>query len=55
MEYLWQIFLSLHNASGGAISYSEIRAYCEVQGTLTPFEIDAIMAISATHRKQKNG
>lgn len=44
--YLWSIYLDLYNATGGKISYQEVLAYCQFNGGLTPFEVDAIMGMS---------
>ena len=51
LQYIWLIFVELHNATNGEITYSEIKAYSELNGTLTPFEIRAIMKINNEKRK----
>lgn len=45
MQYVWQMFVSLHNATSGHISYQEIQAYAEFNGRLTPFEVEAVMTL----------
>jgi hypothetical protein len=51
---LWGLFVSLKNASSGAISYSEIQAYMAIYGDLSIFEVDAIRALDTLHFKETN-
>ena len=50
LNYIWIVFVELFNATNGAITYSEIKAYCDLNGSLTPFEIKAIMKINSEKR-----
>jgi len=36
------LFVSLKNASEGAISYNQIKSYMDIYGDLTAFEVDLI-------------
>ena len=54
LHYIWIIFIELHNATSGAITYSEIKAYCDLSGTLTPFEIKCIMRINSEKRQSND-
>jgi hypothetical protein len=42
LDYLWGLFVSLKNASEGAISYNQIKSYMDIYGDLTAFEVDLI-------------
>ena len=42
LAYLWALFVSLKNASEGAISYNQIKSYMDIYGDLTAFEVDLI-------------
>ena len=54
LAYLWGLFVSLKNASSGAISYSEIQAYMAIYGDLSIFEVDAIRTLDTLHFKETN-
>jgi len=54
LAYLWGLFVSLKNASSGAILYSEIQAYMAIYGDLSIFEVDAIRALDTLHFKETN-
>ena len=42
LAYLWVLFVSLKNASDGAISYNQIKSYIDIYGELTAYEVDVI-------------
>lgn len=42
LGFLWALFVSLKNASEGAISYNQIKSYMDIYGDLTAFEVDLI-------------
>ena len=50
LSHIWIAFSKLHNSTGGEISYQEIDSYCRYNGRLSPFEVDAIIAISRMRR-----
>lgn len=50
LKYIWLIFVDLFNATNGVITYSEIKAYSEINGRLTAFETRAIMRINSAKR-----
>ena len=52
--YLWVLFVTLKNASSGAISYPEIQAYMAIYGDLSTFEVDAIRALDTLHSQETN-
>tara|TARA_R110000796_G_scaffold70865_1_gene160827 strand:+ start:5571 stop:5810 length:240 start_codon:yes stop_codon:yes gene_type:complete len=54
LHYIWVIFVELFNATGGEITYSEMKAYSEFHAVLKPFEIKAIMTIN-NEKKNANG
>lgn len=58
VAHVWEWFLELHSARGeGGISYSEIKAWCELNGRIvTPFEIGLIKQIDVVFlTKDKHG
>jgi hypothetical protein len=52
--YLWEIFVSLKNASSGAISYNEINSYMSIYGKLSTFEVDVIRKLDTLHAQEVN-
>ena len=54
LTYLWVLFVSLKNASSGVISYTQIKDYMAIYGTLLPFEVDAIRSLDLLHSKETN-
>ena len=50
LNYIWIVFVELFNATNGAITYSEIKAYCDLNGSLTPFEVKCVMKINSEKR-----
>ena len=54
LHYIWIIFIELYNASNGDISYTEIKAYCDLMGALTPFEIKCVMRINSEKRQSND-
>tara|TARA_R110002012_G_scaffold173892_1_gene338659 strand:- start:1849 stop:2166 length:318 start_codon:yes stop_codon:yes gene_type:complete len=54
LMYLWVLFVTLKNASSGAISYPEIQAYMAIYGDLSTFEVDAIRALDTLHSQETN-
>ena len=54
LSYIWNTFIELYNATNGAITYSEIKAYCDLNGSLTPFEIKCIMRINSEKRQSND-
>ena len=54
LAYIWSIFVRLKNASDGPISYPQIKAYMEIFGELTLFEIDIIIEGDHAQRLEAN-
>ena len=52
LGYLWELFVSLKNASSGAISYNEINSYMSIYGKLSTFEVDVIRELDNLHAKE---
>jgi hypothetical protein len=57
LAYLWALFVSLKNASEGAISYNQIKSYMDIYGDLTAFEVDLIRELDqlSYQEAQSNG
>lgn len=51
--YLWELYVDLHNATNGEISYTELQAYCQLNGRLTPFEVKAIRTINQLYKRSQ--
>lgn len=45
-DYLWHLYLDLHNATKGEITYSELQAYTTFNGDLTAFEVEAVRTLN---------
>jgi hypothetical protein len=54
LSYLWELFVSLKNASSGAISYNEINSYMSIYGKLSTFEVDVIRKLDTLHAQEVN-
>lgn len=54
LDYLWAIFVELSNGSKDGITYTDIKAYCDLKGELSLFEVEAIMAISEERVRSNN-
>ena len=54
-EYLWSLYLDLHNATGGEITYQEMLAYSAFNGELTAFEVDAVRSLNQLYKRSING
>tara|TARA_R110000787_G_scaffold183057_2_gene295126 strand:+ start:1269 stop:1589 length:321 start_codon:yes stop_codon:yes gene_type:complete len=52
LVYLWDLFVSLKNASSGAISYNEINSYMSIYGILSTFEVDIIRSLDILHAQE---
>lgn len=52
LVYLWDLFVSLKNASSGAISYNEINSYMSIYGRLSTFEVDIIRNLDILHAQE---
>ena len=57
LGFLWVLFVSLKNASEGAISYNQIKSYMDIYGDLTAFEVDLIRELDqlSIQEAHKNG
>jgi hypothetical protein len=57
LGFLWALFVSLKNASEGAISYNQIKSYMDIYGDLTAFEVDLIRELDqlSLQEAHKNG
>ncbi|MGY9001602.1 MAG: phage tail assembly chaperone [Rhodospirillales bacterium] len=57
LGFLWGLFVSLKNASEGAISYNQIKSYMDIYGDLTAFEVDLIRELDqlSFQEAHKNG
>lgn len=56
LSYLWSIYVELKNASDGPIGYNDIKAYCELCGDLTPWEVETVRHLDELYaREMTNG
>lgn len=53
LDYLWSLFMMLNNSSGGDIKLTDVIAYTEIYGDLTPFEVDVITGLVEVKRNAK--
>lgn len=53
LQYLWLLYVDMHNATGGDISYQELDAYCNRMGELTPFEIEVIRTLNTLFKRSR--
>lgn len=53
--YLWELYLDLHNATQGEITYSELQAYTHFNGELTAFEVEAVRTLNMLFKRSQNG
>ena len=51
--YLWELFVTLKNATPDVIRFVDIEAYSRVYGDLTPFEVDVIRNLENLSRKER--
>ena len=54
LGYLWEHYVTLKNASEGAVSFEQIQAFCQLTGEhLLPWEVEAIRALDTAHSQEQ--
>lgn len=54
-EYLWALYLDLHHATSGEITYTELQAYSHFNGELTAFEVEAVRTLNQLFKRSQHG
>lgn len=54
LDYLWEQYVALKNASEGAVSFEQIHAFCNLTGErLAPWEVEAIRSLDNAHAQEQ--